>query len=162
MSLLQQISTKVNEMVTWMNALFAQNRIARAVFLLMLNNSQMNEILALFNTHFTWQLIWFTWMRDKTADFKTRQNSRFSKRDKTADFQNGTKQPIFKTGQNSRFSKRDKMSAVTTNMHGTCFIWRGSYLLYGSVASLPSPSSNIEAWLYGTSLRFALLLHLGH
>ena len=37
-------------------------------------------------------------MRDKTADFKTGQNSRFSKRDKTADFQNGTKcvllQPI--------------------------------------------------------------------
>ena len=30
-----------------------------------------------------------------------------------------------------------------------------SYLLYGSVASLPSPSSNIEAWPYGTSLRFA-------
>ena len=37
-----------------------------------------------------------------------------------------------------------------------------SYLLYGSVASLPSPSSNIEAWPYGTSLRFASLLHLGH
>ena len=36
------------------------------------------------------------------------------------------------------------------------------YLLYGSVASLPSPSSNIEAWPYGTSLRFASLLHLGH
>ena len=36
--------------------------------------------------------------RDRTADFKTRQNSRFSKRDKTADFQNVTKwvllQPI--------------------------------------------------------------------
>ena len=31
------------------------------------------------------------WMRDKTADFKTRQNSGFSKRDKTADFQNGIK-----------------------------------------------------------------------
>ena len=28
-------------------------------------------------------------------------------------------------------------------------------MLYGSVASLPSPSSNIEAWPYGTSLRFA-------
>ena len=27
--------------------------------------------------------------------------------------------------------------------------------LYGSVASLPSTSSNIEAWPYGTSLRFA-------
>ena len=37
-----------------------------------------------------------------------------------------------------------------------------AYLLYGSVASLPSPSSNIEAWPYGTSLRFASLLHLGH
>ena len=36
-----------------------------------------------------------------------------------------------------------------------------SYLLYGSVASLPSPSSNIEAWPYGTSLRFASLLHSG-
>ena len=32
----------------------------------------------------------------------------FLKRDKTADSQNGTKQPIFKTGQNSRFLKRDK------------------------------------------------------
>ena len=41
------------------------------------------------------------------------------KRDKTADFQNGTKQPIFKTGQNNRFSKRNKMSVVTANMHGT-------------------------------------------
>ena len=30
-----------------------------------------------------------------------------------------------------------------------------SNLLYGTVASLPSPSSNIEAWPYGTSLRFA-------
>ena len=37
-----------------------------------------------------------------------------------------------------------------------------SYLLYGSVASLPSPSSNIESWPFGTSLRFASLLHLGH
>ena len=37
-----------------------------------------------------------------------------------------------------------------------------SYLLYGSVASLPSPSSNIEAWPYGTSLCFASLLHSGH
>ena len=27
-------------------------------------------------------------------------------RDKTADLQNGTKQPIYKTGQNSRFLKR--------------------------------------------------------
>ena len=44
----------------------------------------------------------FVWMRDKTADFKTRQNSRFSKRRKTADFQNGTKQPIFQTEQNER------------------------------------------------------------
>ena len=32
---------------------------------------------------------------------------------------------------------------------------RLAYLLYGSVASLPSPSSNIEAWPNGTSLRFA-------
>ena len=36
------------------------------------------------------------------------------------------------------------------------------YLLYGLVASFPSPSSNIEAWSYGTSLRFASLLHLRH
>ena len=35
-------------------------------------------------------------------------------------------------------------------------------MLYGSVASLSSPSSNNEAWLYGTSLSFASLLHLGH
>ena len=34
-------------------------------------------------------------------------------------------------------------------------LWRLAYLLYGSVASLPSPSSNIEAWPYGTSLRIA-------
>ena len=34
-------------------------------------------------------------------------------------------------------------------------LWRLAYLLYGSVASLPSPTSNIEAWPYGTSLRFA-------
>ena len=37
-----------------------------------------------------------------------------------------------------------------------------AHLLYGSVAPLPSPSSNIEAWPYGTSLRFASLLHLWH
>ena len=37
-----------------------------------------------------------------------------------------------------------------------------SYSLYGSVASLPLPSSNIEAWLYGTSFRFASLLHSEH
>ena len=37
-----------------------------------------------------------------------------------------------------------------------CGPWkRLAYLLYGSVASLPSPSSNIEAWPHGTSLRFA-------
>ena len=37
-----------------------------------------------------------------------------------------------------------------------------AYLLYGSVASLPSPSSSIEAWPYSTFFRFASLLHLGH
>ena len=36
----------------------------------------------------------------KFSFFKTRKNSRFSKRDKPADFQNGTKQPTFKTEQN--------------------------------------------------------------
>ena len=77
----------------------------------------------------------------------------FLERDKTADTQNGTKQPIFKTGQNSRFLKRDKTVDFQKYL---------AYLLYGSVASLPSPSSNIEAWPYGTSLRFASLLHLGH
>ena len=35
------------------------------------------------------------------------------------------------------------------------YLKRLAYLLYGSVASLLSPSSNIEAWPYGTSLRFA-------
>ena len=30
-------------------------------------------------------------------------------------------------------------------------------MLYGSVASLSSPSSNVEAWPYGTSLRYASL-----
>ena len=63
------------------------------------------------------QIISISRERDKTADFqnrtkqpicKTGQNSRFSKQDKTADFQNRTKQPIFKTGQNSRFLKQDK------------------------------------------------------
>ena len=42
------------------------------------------------------------------------------------------------------------------------YLKRFAYLLYGWVASLPSPSSNIEAWPYFTSLRFASLLHLGH
>ena len=74
-------------------------------------------------------------------------------RDKSADF---------RTTQNSRFSKQDKMGAVTANMLGPSVILRGSYLLHGSVASLPSPSSNIEAWPYGTWLHFASLLHLGH
>ena len=37
-----------------------------------------------------------------------------------------------------------------------------AYLLYVSVASLPSPSSNMEAWPNGTSPRFASLLHLRH
>ena len=35
------------------------------------------------------------------------------------------------------------------------YLKRLAYLLNGSVASLPSPSSNIDAWPYGTSLRFA-------
>ena len=35
-------------------------------------------------------------MRDKTADFRVGQNSRFWKRDKIADFDNETKQPILK------------------------------------------------------------------
>ena len=55
--------------------------------------------------------------RDKTAYFQNGTKQPISKRDKTADFQNETKQPIFKTGQNSRFLKRNKMSAVTVNMH---------------------------------------------
>ena len=93
-------------------------------------------------------------MRDKTADFKTRQNSRFSKRDKTADFQNGIKQPIFKTEQNECCYSQCAWNLV--------YLKRFIYLLYGSVASLPSPSSNIEEWPRGTSLRFASLLHLGH
>ena len=38
----------------------------------------------------------FQWMRDKTADFRVRQNSRFWKRDKIADFDNETKPPILK------------------------------------------------------------------
>ena len=84
------------------------------------------------------------------------------KPDKTADFQNETKQPIFKTGQNSRFSERKKMSAVQPIYMELDLFEEISILLYGSVASLPSPSSNIKAWPYGTSLRFASLLHLGH
>ena len=37
-----------------------------------------------------------SWMRDKTADFRVGQNSRFLKRDKIADFDNEPKPPIFK------------------------------------------------------------------
>ena len=40
---------------------------------------------------------------EKSISLDAGQNSRFSKQDKTADFQNETKQPIFKTRQNSRF-----------------------------------------------------------
>ena len=58
----------------------------------------------MFHEHLMTSCMCFQGMRDKTAVFKTRQNSRFSKRDKTADFkrdktadfQNRTKQPIFK------------------------------------------------------------------
>ena len=50
-------------------------------------------------------------MRDKTADFRVGQNSRFEKRDKIADFDIETKPPIlkcdktadFKVGENRRF-----------------------------------------------------------
>ena len=49
-------------------------------------------------------------MRDEIADFRVGQNGRFWKRDKIADFDNETKQPIWKTGQNSRFWKRDKIA----------------------------------------------------
>ena len=42
------------------------------------------------------------------------------------------------------------------------YLNRLEHLLYGSVASLPSPGSNNEAWPNGMSLRFASLLHLGH
>ena len=52
--------------------------------------------------------------------------------------------------------------ANSSNFFSGYYLKRFKYLLYGSVASLPSPSSNIEAWPYGTSLRFASLLHLGH
>ena len=47
---------------------------------------------------------------------------------------------------------------VTSNewLFSGYYLKRLAYLLYGSVASLPSPSSNIEAWPYGTSLRFAV------
>ena len=53
---------------------------------------------------------------------KMRQNRRFRKRDKTADFENETKSPIlkwdktadFKVGQDGRFCKR-------TNCHQNCF-----------------------------------------
>ena len=42
-------------------------------------------------------------MRDKTADFRVGQNSRFLKRDKIADFDNETKPPILTMRQNRRF-----------------------------------------------------------
>ena len=57
------------------------------------------------------------WKRDKTADFengtkppilKTGQYRPFWKRDNTADFENGTKLPILKTVQHEPFWKRDK------------------------------------------------------
>ena len=45
--------------------------------------------------------------------------------------------------------------ANSSNFSG--YLKRFKYLLYGSVASLPSPSSNIEAWPYWhvAPLRFA-------
>ena len=43
--------------------------------------------------------------RDKTADFENRQNRRFRKRDKTADFENETKQPILKWDKIADFVK---------------------------------------------------------
>ena len=52
-------------------------------------------------------------------------------------------------------------SAVTVNMYGTLFEEVSIFVVW-HVPSLASPSSNIEAWPYGTSLRFASLLHLGH
>ena len=63
-------------------------------------------------------------------------------------------------GHRSNFSgRKDEVSNYRDRMEYGRIL---SYLLYGSVASLPSPSSNIEAWPYGTSLRFASLLHSGH
>ena len=58
----------------------------------------------------------------------------------------------------SKHASKNSISAIISG----CYLKWLAYLLYGSVASLPSPSSNIEAWPYGTSLRFASLLHLGH
>ena len=49
------------------------------------------------------QLMWFLGGRTKQPILKTRQNSRFWKRDKIADFGNGTKRPISKKRQNRRF-----------------------------------------------------------
>ena len=70
-----------------------------------------------------------------------------------------------KTKKNMHFSKFCTLKFRRTSyIYFGQFVWikKLSYLLYGSVASLPSPSSNIEAWPYGTSLHFASLLHLGH
>ena len=51
--------------------------------------------------------------------------------------------------------KEIKLFKANSSYFSGCYLKRLKYLLYGSVASLPSPSSNIEAWPYGTSLRFA-------
>ena len=63
-----------------------------------------------------------------------------------------------KTLRRRKLSYSKRIAAIFSS----CYLKKLKYLLYGSVASLPSPSSNIEAWPYGTSLRFASLLHLGH
>ena len=95
--------------------------------------------------------------------------------------QNGHRQKGFQTkGPKNRQKdhrqkgQKSRQKGQKPKLYFNCFfnvikrIWnliylkRLAYLLYGSVASLPSPSSNIEAWPYGTSLRFASLLHLGH
>ena len=54
-------------------------------------------------------------------------------------------------GEMTRIQSFDRIAGIEWNaveFHGICCMAR-------SVSSLPSPSSNIEAWPYGTSLRFA-------
>ena len=67
-----------------------------------------------------------------------------------------------KIWRRSHWRQKCRSNGLIKLINQLIYLKRLANLLYGSVASLPSPSSNIEAWPYGTSLSFASLLHLGH
>ena len=77
-------------------------------------------------------------------------------------FQDNTTKDITPKEITPKRKLRPRKLSYSKRLFSGYYLKRLKYLLYGSVFSLPSPSSNIEAWPYGTSLRFASLLHLGH